>query len=139
MVVLPGVMTRSLNASSIIAQAVLCSFRYHSNCTGTLLATNSTATIGTDTNFEVHFPPRWLEREESSPLWRPLLKEISGSTFMAIVERVLSGEGGVKLAIDDGSIVDPVRRVSIVRAEASFRSRERRRHLNSQDTRVKEP
>ena len=52
---------------------------------------------------------------------------------------VLSGEGGVKLAIEDGSIVDPVRRVSIVRVEASFRSRECRRHLNSQDTRVKEP
>jgi hypothetical protein len=62
-----------------------------------------------------------------------------GVNIYGYSREVLSGEGGVKLAIDDGSIVDPVRRVSIVRVEASFRSRERRRHLNSQDARAKEP
>jgi hypothetical protein len=40
----------------------------------------------------------------------------------------LSGEDGVKFAIDDGSIVNPVRRVSIVRVEASFRSYKLLRH-----------
>jgi hypothetical protein len=85
-VVLPGVMTLSLNASSIAAQAVLCSFLYHSNCSGTLLATNSTAISGTDTNLDVHSSPRWVERADSSPTWRPLLKEMSGEMLMAILE-----------------------------------------------------
>lgn len=86
-VVSPGGMTFPLKPSLIIAQAVLCNFLHQSNCSGTLLATNSTATIGKLTNLEVHSPPRWAERAESSPTWRPLLKEMSGEVLTAIFER----------------------------------------------------
>ena len=83
-VVLPGSTTRSLNASSIAAQAVACNRRYHSFRPAGIVAMYSTATIGSLTNLSAHLAPKPSRRASSSPACSPELKAICGCVSTAM-------------------------------------------------------
>ena len=55
--VTPGVMTFSLNASSMIAHAVSINLRYHSSLAGTICATTSIGSMGSTTNLATQSGP----------------------------------------------------------------------------------
>lgn len=83
-VVTPALITLSLNASEIIAQAVDCSLPYHSARLSGMVAMYSTAIIGSDTNLLAHSLPRPSFIASNSPACRPELKAICGWLSMAI-------------------------------------------------------
>ncbi len=107
MVVSPGVMILSLNASVIMAHAVDCRRRYQAARSFTMVAMYSTATRGSAVSFPAHSEPRPSLIASSSPACRPELNAIWGIRIHDDRPGLLLLEHRPKIAPDLGRVVNP--------------------------------